>query len=244
VNYKQSKLSYSGGANYALTKDTAFYARISDGYNFAADRMLYSTPGVLNGSKSVTPNRLQQQEFGVKHREGNLSLFGTFFMAQTDESNYEATTQKFTTNGYKAQGLELEAGYRNGAFRLGGGATYTDAKIKNTAAADVANIGNTPRRQAKWVYSLAPSYRAGDLEYGAQFIGTTKSYGNDANTITMDGYIVTNLFANYRINKQASAIVSVNNAFNKLAFTEVEGDGHAARALAGRSAKATLKYEF
>jgi outer membrane receptor protein involved in Fe transport len=107
-----------------------------------------------------------------------------------------------------------------------------------------AEVGKKPRRQADVVYSLAPSYRIGDLEYGAAFIGTTKSYGDDANTITMDGYMITNLFANYRINKQTSAIFSVNNAFNKLAYTEVEGDGHAARALAGRSAKATLKYEF
>ncbi len=242
VNYKQSKLSYSGGANYALSKDTALYGRISDGYNFAADRLLYGTAGALNGSKPVSFNRLKQQEFGVKHRQGNLSLFGTFFMAQTDESNFEATTQKFTTNSYEAKGFELEAGYRSGAFRLSGGATITDAKIKSSLTA--AEIGKKPRRQADVVYSLAPSYRAGDIEFGAAFIGSSKSYGDNKNTITMDGYMITNLFANYRINKQTSAIFSVNNAFNKLAYTEVEDDGHAARALAGRSAKATLKYEF
>jgi outer membrane receptor protein involved in Fe transport len=242
VNYKQSKMSYSGGANYAINKDTAVFARISDGYNFAADRLMYGTAGALNGSKPVSFNRLQQQELGVKHREGNLSLFGSFFMAQTDESNYEATTQKFTTNGYEAKGFELEAGYRSGAFRLSAGATITDAKIKSSLTA--AEVGKKPRRQADLMYALSPSYRTGDLEYGAAFVGSSKSYGDDANTITMNGYMITNLFANYRINKQASAIVSVNNAFNKLAFTEVEGDGHAARALAGRSAKATLKYEF
>jgi outer membrane receptor protein involved in Fe transport len=242
VNYKQTKMSYSGGANYALTKDTALYGRISDGYNFSADRLLYGSAGALNGSKPVSFNRLQQQEIGVKHREGNLSLFGTFFMAQTDESNYEATTQKFTTNAYEAKGFELEAGYRSGAFRLSAGATITDAKIKSSLNA--AEVGKKPRRQAAMLYALSPSYRTGDLEFGAAFIGSGKSYGDDANTITMDGYMITNLFANYRINKQASAIVSVNNALNKLAYTEVEGDGHAARALAGRSAKATLKYEF
>ncbi len=244
VDYKQHKNAYSVGANYAMTKDTAVYARISDGYNFAADRLLYGTPGALQGGRPVSFNRLQQQEVGVKHREGNLSLFGTVFMAQTDESNYEASTQKFTKNGYDAKGVELEAAYRTGPFRLTGGATYTDAQIKSTAAADIANIGNTPRRQAKWVYALTPSYKTGDLEYGAAFIGTAKSYGDDRNTITMDGYVITNLFANYRIGKQTSAIFSVNNAFNKLAYTEVEGDGHAARALAGRTAKATVKYEF
>lgn len=242
INYKQNKTSYSVGANYAMTADTSLYTRISEGYNFAADRLLYGTAGSLNGSKPVSFNKLNQQEFGVKHRAGKFSLFGTFFMAQTDESNYEATTQKFTTNSYEAKGFELEVGYRSGAFRLNGGATITDAKIKNSLTP--AEVGKKPRRQADLVYSLAPSYRVGDVEYGAAFIGTTKSYGDDANTITMDGYMVTNLFASYRINKQASAIFSMNNAFNKLAYTEVEGDGHAARALAGRSARATLKYEF
>ena len=210
-----------------MTADTSLYTRISEGYNFAADRLLYGTAGSLNGSKPVSFNKLNQQEFGVKHRAGKFSLFGTFFMAQTDESNYEATTQKFTTNSYEAKGFELEVGYRSGAFRLNGGATITDAKIKNSLTP--AEVGKKPRRQADLVYSLAPSYRVGDVEYGAAFIGTTKSYGDDANTITMDGYMVTNLFASYRINKQASAIFSMNNAFNKLAYTEVEGDGHAAR---------------
>jgi hypothetical protein len=45
--------------------------------------------------------------------------------------------------------------------------------------------------------------------------------------------------------------LSLNNAFNKLAYTEAEGQGnleanplYIARALNGRSAKATLKYSF
>ena len=59
-----------------------------------------------------------------------------------------------------------------------------------------------------------------------------------------DGYTITNLFASYRINSKTTASLSVNNAFNKLAFTEVESDGHAARALQGRSARVSLRYDF
>lgn len=242
VNYSQSKTAYSFGGNYALTRDTAVYVRISEGYNFAADRLLYGTAGALNGSKPVSFNKLKQEEVGVKHRQGNLSLFGTLFQARTDESNYEATSRKFTTNSYKAQGVELEAGYRMGNFRINGGATLTDAKIVNSLTA--AEIGKKPRRQADVVYSLAPSYRMGDSEFGAMIIGSGKSFGDDANTITMNSYTITNLFYNHKISKQASLMVSMNNVFNKLAFTEVEGDGHAARALSGRSARASLKFEF
>jgi outer membrane receptor protein involved in Fe transport len=244
VNYKTSKNSYSLGGNFAFNADTTVYARISDGYNFSADRLLYGTTGALN-NKPTSVNQLKQQELGVKHRQGNLSLVGTLFRAQTDESNYEATTQRFTSNEYKAKGLELEMGYRLGGFRINGGLTYTKAEISKSLNA--AEVGKTPRRQADFMYSVLPSYRNGDFELGAAFVGTTKAYGDDGNTIVMPGYVITNLFASYQITKQLVAAVSVNNAFNKLAYTEVEGgggSGHAARALAGRSAKLSLKYNF
>lgn len=241
INYKISKTGVSIGGNYALTKDTAIYARISDGYNFAADRLLYGARGALNG-KPVSFNRLQQQELGIKHRQGNLSLFGTLFTAKTDESNYEATTRRFTANTYDAQGIEMEASYRIGNFRLNGGATLLDSEITNSRNA--AEIGNKPRRQADVVYSLSPSYRIGNLQLGAAVIGSGKSFGDDANTITMPAFSITNLFASYRINKSTTASLSVNNAFNKLAYTEVEGSGHAARAFPGRTARINLRYDF
>ena len=244
VDYKTSKTSYSLGGNYAFSSDTTVYARISDGYNFSADRLLYGTPGALN-NQPTSVNQLKQQEVGVKHRAGNLSLAGTLFRAQTNENNYEATTHRFTSNEYEAQGLELEMGYRMGGFRINGGLTYTKAEI--TKSLNAAEVGKTPRRQADFMYSVIPSYRTGDLELGAAFVGTTKAYGDDGNTITMPGYVITNLFASYQITKDLTAAVSVNNAFNKLAYTEVEGGGgigNAARALSGRSAKLSLKYSF
>jgi outer membrane receptor protein involved in Fe transport len=129
-----------------------------------------------------------------------------------------------------------------GGFRLNGGVTYTNAKI--TDSLNLSDIGKTPRRQADLVYSLTPSYRTGNLEFGASLIGSSKAYGDDGNTITMPAYLITNLFASYQLSKDLVASMSVNNAFNKLAYTEIEGDGHAARALAGRSAKVSLKYNF
>lgn len=243
IRYKLNKMSFSTGANYAVNKDTSVYARISDGVNFGADReFLFKTIGTHNGSTPVAFNQLKQQEIGVKHRQGNLSLFGTFFMAQTDESNYDFKDKVMTTNSYDAKGIELEVGYRMGSFRLTGGATITDAEITKSAGGKLN--GMKPRRQADVVYALSPSYTMGDFVYGAALIGTTKSYGDDTNTIVMPGYTLTNLFMSYRINQAMSLSVSVNNALNKLAYTEVEGDGHAARALPGRSAKATLRYDF
>lgn len=243
IRYGLNKVSYSAGANYAISKDTSVYGRVSDGVNFGGDReFLFKTQGTHNGSVAVGFNQLKQQEVGIKHREGNLSLFGTYFIAKTDESNYDFKDKVMTQNSYDAKGVELEVGYRLGSFRLTGGATLTDASITKSAGGTLN--GKKPRRQADVVYALTPSYIAGDLEMGAAIIGSSKSFGDDANTITMGAYTVTNLFASYSINKQTRVSFSVNNAFNTLAYTEVEGDGHAARALPGRTAKVSLRYDF
>ena len=75
-------------------------------------------------------------------------------------------------------------------------------------------------------------------------MGTGDSYGDDANTITMGGFTTVNAFANYQINPKTQLSLRVNNLFNKLGYTEIEGDGHAARAVNGRSAMVQLKYNF
>lgn len=240
INYDVNHTSYSAGVNYRLTKDLALFARISEGIAFNADRIMFGNP--LDGSVPVSTNIVKQTEAGVKWKHDNFSSFVTLFQAKTTESNFEATTQKFTANSYDAKGMEIEASYRIGAFRMTGGMTYTDASI--TGASDRSIIGKTPRRQAKVTYQIAPTYTFGDAMLGASIIGTSKSYGDDANTLTMPGFNVLNLFANYQFTDRLQGALSVNNLLNKIGYTEVEGDGHAARSINGRSVKATLKYAF
>ena len=240
VNYKLSHTSYSLGGNYQLNKDLALFARASDGVAFSADRLLYGS--ALDGSVPVASNTVRQIEGGAKLRAGAFSLFATAFNAKTKESNYEATTRKFTSNDYNANGLELELGYRLGGFKLTGGGTFTKAEI--TASNVASTVGKTPRRQADFVFQLAPSYAIGPIELGAAIIGTGKSWGDDANTIVQPAYTVLNAFVNYQFNDRISVSASANNLTNTLGYTEVEGDGHAARAINGRTVKMSLRYAF
>lgn len=242
VNYDIGHTSYSVGGNYQLQRNLALFARVSDGVAFNADRILFGTP--LDGSAPVSINTVKQIEGGVKWRQGGASAFVTLFQAKTAESNYEATTQIATSNRYKAQGMELEAAYSAGDFRVNGGMTYTDAKITGTAPGQEAVIGHTPRRQAKVVYQMAPSYTIGAATLGISVVGTGKSWADDAHTIIMPGYRVVNASVQYQVTPQATLTLSANNLLNQLGYTEVEGDGHAARAVAGRSLKASLNYAF
>jgi outer membrane receptor protein involved in Fe transport len=240
VHYSLGHTAYSIGANLAASKSLAFFARASDGEAFGADRLLYGNP--LDGSVPISINEVKQLEGGAKWHRDTFNLFATLFQARTSESNYEATTQTFTANRYKATGLELEAGYSIAALRLAGGLTLTHSRI--TASNDPTTIGHTPRRLARTVLEFSPSYSLGDFEFGATALYTGKSYGDDANTITLPAYTQVNGFVTYHLSDRAQLGLTVNNLTNAIGYTEIEGDGHAARAINGRTALASLKYSF
>ena len=241
VDYSKTHTSFSFGGNFRATRDMAFFARYSDGVSFNADR-IYGDYNANIAGNNIPINSVKQLEAGVKLRSGNVSAFATVFNARTTESNYEATTQKSSLNSYRANGAELEAALLAGNFRLAGGLTITDAKI--TASNDKSTVGKEPRRQARVVYQLTPSYNMGPWSVGASLVGTGKSFGDDGNTITMGGYTVVNAFVNYQVMKNMTLGVGVNNLANVIGYTEIEGDGHAARSINGRTVKASLRYSF
>ena len=244
VSYSTDATSYSLGGNWRFNKDLAAFARISAGSSWASpDRIIWDT-AVANGSKPYPINETEQLEAGIKMRAGALSTFITFFNAKTKEDGgFEVTTRKYLKDAYTARGIEAEVSWRMGALQLAGGATVTDAKIDAT--------GKKPRRQADLVFQFAPSFTVGAFEIGASIIGTTKSYADNDNTVTLPGYTAVNAFATVEIASGLTLQLGVNNLFNTLGYTEAEGQGnlssnplYVARAINGRSAKASLRYTF
>lgn len=242
VDYDIGHTSYSVGGNWRITPALALFARTSEGVAFNADRILFGAP--LDGSAPVSINTVKQLEGGVKWRSGGLSTFVTLFRARTRETNYEATTQLSTANSYDAKGVELEAAWRAGDFHVNGGLTLTDAEITATAPGGEAVIGHTPRRQARTVYQLTPGYDLGPASFGLAVVGTGKSWGDDANTLVLPGYTVVHAFLNYQLTPKVQLALSANNLFNRIGYTEIESDGHAARSITGRAVKASVKYAF
>ena len=248
IDYSVKHTSFSLGANYRLNKDTAVFARYSDGVAFNGDRLAFFNPAKqVDGSSPIPLNKVQQAEGGVKWRAGGVSLFATLFYAKTDESNVDPTTTpiKVTATKYDAKGIELESVYTAGGLRIAGGVTYTDAKVKDSSNAAI--VGQTPRRQAKVVWQLSPSYNIGDLTVGASLVGTTSSKDDSPTgpiSVTLPGYTVVNGFANYQLGKQASISIGMNNLLNAIGYTETNDGRGAARSINGRTGKVTLAYEF
>lgn len=250
VDYKSKFNAYSFGANYNIDKNTALFARVSSGASFNSDRVLFQESTNTCGlrcfvGKTVPVNEVKQYEAGVKNKSGNLSTFVTFFMAKTNESNYDLTTGTTSYNEYEAKGVEVEAGYRMGAFRINGGLTLTDAEV--TRSNNLAYVGKTPNRQAKLIYQLSPTYKLGDTTFGAAIISTSSS--KDAQTVsgleaTLPSYTYANAFVTHDLSKSTTLSLSINNLTNTLGYTEVNNERSAARSITGRTAKIALKYNF
>lgn len=246
IDYEVKHTSYSLGSNFRLSRDLAVFARYSDGASFSGNRISAGVDDAagqpvnnVDGSKRIPVNITKQLEGGVKWRSGGFSAFATLFNAKTDESNIDITIQPavLVATSYDAKGLELEAAYNLGSLRLSGGATYTNAKI--TKSTDATLVGTVPKRQAKLIYQFSPSFDIGDLSLGASFIGTTKARESG---VDIGGFVAVNAFANYQLSQHATLSLAVNNLTNVIGITE-SGGGNA-RAINGRTFKATVAYEF
>ena len=250
INYDWSYTSYSFGANYQLEDNIALFGRISHGGRANADRLLF---GRVRDDGSVAKqdavDEVDQIEFGVKYRGDDLSLFATAFYAETEEQNFEATSQRFFDRKYEAKGLELESVYYIGDFDIRGNFTWTDAEIAKDAL-NPGVVGNTPRRQADFIYSLISRYNFDKGSAGISLIGTSKAYAQDNNDLEFDGYTMVNAFASYRISESLSVALNANNLFDTVGITEAEEgsipDNNIirARAINGRSTSLSVKFEF
>lgn len=265
VNYELGYTSYSAGVNFTATKDLAWFARYSFGGRAGADRLSLnagsSGPGFQ--AKSFYYD-VTQAEVGVKYRTtslvpGQLVLNATLFNAKTREPSGAELNKVNPPIDYKATGLELEAVYRYHGFEMRANATYTDASGSVTSGA--SRVSFTPRRQADFIYTLAPSYTMGALSFGGSAIGTTESYMQDpahgttqnASALKLPAYTTVNAFASYQLAKNLSLALNVNNLLNAQGWTEGE-DGSLpgvaalqltrARTIPGRSTSLTLRYNF
>ncbi|GAB3007318.1 TonB-dependent receptor [Cyclobacterium sediminis] len=253
INYDWSYLSYSLGLNYKISDSQAAFARYSRGGRANADRLLFG-PGIAADGSAVgglNSDMVTQMEAGFKYKSPKIGIFGTAFYSNLEEQNFEATTQQFFDREYTALGLELETAARFGKFDVRGSVTWTNAEIsKDKLNPEIE--GNTPRRQADFIYYLTPSYNFKKGTVGFNLIGTTDMYAQDNNDLVMPGYTQVNAFAYYDIVEGLSIGVNSNNLFNAFGLTESEEgsitDGVTnvirARSINGRTTSVTLKFKF
>ncbi len=258
-----SETSFSFGGNYTFSDDLAVFARYSEGFRANTDR-LFDNPGVfLSGNTAAddaVENFVDQAEVGVKYRTGGYALAATLFYNNTEDVNSEPKPieegggSEVRLREYDSWGVEVEGGANwdigNGNLDLRGYLVYTDAEIDDSNVVEL--IGNRPRRQAEWVYSLTPTYFIGMHSFGLNVIGTSDAYTQDSNQLEMEAYAYFNAFATYAITEDLFVSVSANNLFDEFGVTEVEeasmgGSSDTvvrARPIVGRTISLSVDYSF
>ncbi|GAA4042378.1 TonB-dependent receptor [Sphingomonas rosea] len=254
VDYKTDYASYSVGANYLINNSLSVFGRYSKGGRANADRILFNSnnvdpaTGALRND-AVAVDFVKQAEIGLKYRANGVAFYATLFDARTEEENYEATSQRVFSRSYKARGIELEGSYRSGPFNLSAGATYTDANISRDNISP-ANVGNRPRRQAKWIYQSTAAYEQKSFGLGVNLVGTGDSYAQDSNQLKLPGFTTVNAFVNVRPLQRVTLSVNGNNLFNTKGFTEAEEGSIPAngivraRSINGRTISASVRFDF
>lgn len=254
VNYDADNTSFSIGGTYLITDNSSVFGRYSDGGRAIADR-LTQVGGSLNpdGSLSSTTDgfdNVQQLEVGYKHTGDNFSFFATFFNTVTEETQAELTSGLTFVREYEANGIEFEGDYDiTDNFVIRGNATWTDAEISKDRD-NPAVVGNTPRRQADFIYTIIPEYQTDRFVIGAALQGSTDYFLQDNNGLKQDAYTLVNLYANWDISEDLTAYINVNNLTDEFVLTESEegsgvaGDIIRARPLSGRSSSIGITYRF
>jgi outer membrane receptor protein involved in Fe transport len=254
VNYDADNTSYSLGGTFLLTDNSSIFARYSDGGRAVADR-LTQVGGSLNPDGSLTSttdgfDNVQQLEIGYKYSGGTWSFFATVFDTVTEETQAELTSGLTFVREYDATGIEFEGDIDLGDFfTIRGNATWTDAEISKDLN-DQTVVGNTPRRQADFIYTIIPEFQMDRFVAGLVLQGSTDFYLQDNNDLKQEAYMLVNLYANWDITDDLTAYFNVNNVTDEFVITESEeGSGAVgsiirARPLSGRSSSIGLTYRF
>jgi outer membrane receptor protein involved in Fe transport len=270
ADLKADNFAWSIGANYLVRDDVSIFARASSGASFNFDRALdfgvrNASGGLIPGGEGAYVDKVKQYEVGYKMQDldlggGEMDLYGTVFLSKTEESNITITPPTGQIRKYDARGVEVEAYYKNGPFNLYATTTFTNAKIKDARnSANVVNaalLGNRPQRQAKFIWALTPSVDLDRIRLSASWIGTSKSYANDANTLTQKGYSVVHLTAAVNATDNLEFSLNANNVFNKAGITESANDGRETllasapntvtigRSIQGRTISGSVRFKF
>lgn len=247
INYD----AWSVGVNYAFGENMAVFGNISRGGSLSSpDRVTGSIRADGSMANDSGFSEVEQAEIGFKYDGEDATVFVTYFMADTTEAReFEVTSQTFLENSYEASGIEIEGSYDMGnGFGIRANATFTDSEIKNTG--DGANEGNTPRRQADYLFNVTPYYVAANWDAGLSIFATDDVYVQDSNELQFDSYITTALFFNYSFSENLGLSLNVGNLFDEEGFTEGEegaasvGDFVRIRPINGRTTSLTLRYNF
>ena len=207
---------------YGYRLNSAWRVAGSYGTAFKAPSMndLYYpyTPGVGGGNSNLKAEESRNGELSLRYEQANSHARITYFQNKinnliewtTDPNTYESTPSN--VGQAQIKGFEIAAGTTLGNWLLTANATFQDPKDQDT--------GEQLRRRAKNYGMVSATYLAGPFKGGVELkmVGTRYDdphWQTRLNQVRMGGYALTNLFAEYRLDKDWQAFARVDNLFDR-----------------------------
>ena len=207
----------TGGLGYGYRISSTLRANTSIGSSFRAptfNELYFPRYGVA----SNRPEFGRNLEAGLVYTSGAIEASAVYYrnrltdlLVSTRVCPVEVATHPFgcayNVNRATLSGLSVGARARVGAIDLSGSLDLQDPQDDTT--------GKQLARRAKRHANLAAEYSRGPLVVGAAVHLSGKRFDDPANSSTLAGYGLLNLFASYRFAPDWSVIVRWNNATDK-----------------------------
>lgn len=258
IDSKLSRSSFTGGANYAFSRDLSAFVRVNKGHRMPDFDVLRSR-GANETKDSVED--ITQYEIGLKTATKLYSAFLTAYANQLTNSQ----TQQFTNAGNvvlrpnsEAKGLEFELSLRPTewikGFEIAATGNFQDAKYKDFQQ----YTGNRVERAPKFQARLTPSWQTqtgfGQLRTFATFSHVGERFADQTNTLKLPAYDTVDAGAVFTMDNGLELRLTGTNLTNKVGLTEgnfrVPGQGvgqdgvFLARPLFGRAYELSVGFQF
>lgn len=243
-------LAYSASLNYKISDNQAVYVRISDGGKSAdinTFTSLLNTPyNIANTKEADLQQKIQQFEAAYKFSSDKFKVFVTPFYSKlsnvanivyfrnVDNTAYAPPVQ---FNEFVTQGVEIEADIQlNQNFGLKASALvqqskatkYTTWIANNNGPLDDKLLdfsGNSTGGVPPLMFNIAPRYSVGNFYAILSYNHLSRRPANTPNGFEMKGFDNVDLSAGYKVNKQLSLQVNVNNVLNQFGVQNWLGSG-------------------
>lgn len=213
------------------------------------------------GSVDAKPEKTENIELGTKWNLMDGKLLATAAVFQTTKSDVMegadyASVGTFNTGKNRVQGIEFGlAGNVTDKLSAFAGVAFMESEVLDSVTA--ANVGKTLSNFADTTASVQLRYQATPtFGFGAAAKYESKKYGGQPDTAAgfdattgiysqpVPAYTVVDVFADYRLSKNAKLRLNVGNVFDKDYYLAVYRSGSFLYKGDARNARLTLNYDF
>lgn len=213
--------NWRGGLVYDINAFLTSYASFTTGADPVGDSNIF----LVNANQNFKLSSSRQYEIGLKGTIPNGRLDGTLALYDINRANILTQTAidaVSNAGSQKSRGIELALNAKlTDNWRASANGSYTDASYGTfiDTSTGLNDSGHQPLNVPRWTANLWLSYdHVADVPWeiggGLRYIG--KRFANNANSLTLDDYILVDLYTSYQLKPGVMLVGRVNNLFDKI----------------------------